>query len=108
MTPFVKGFGDELEKLSIVSAVAKGGAKAGKFLLKHPWKALGALFIGGAAVEGARKARQARSAPKNIRPSRAYYTNFHRALGVPRGQMTELRKRRLFAHARAVPGRYKQ
>lgn len=108
MTPFVKGFSEELEKLAIVSAVAKGGASLGKLLLKHPGKALGALFIGGGAVEGARKARQARRTPKSIRPSRAYYTNYSRALGIPRERMTKLQRQRLFAHARAVPGRYKK
>lgn len=107
MTPFIRGFGDELEKLAIISDVAKGGKRVGKLLLKHPWKALGALMIGGGAIEGARRARQARSAVKSIRPSRAFYTNYSKALGIPRGRLTELQKRRLFAHARAVPGRYK-
>lgn len=108
MIPFMKGFGDELEKLALVSSIAKGGAGLGKLLLKHPWKALSAVFLGGSAVEGARAARQARGVPKSIRPSRSFYTNYSRALGIPKGELTESQKRRLFAHARAVPGRYKK
>ena len=108
MTPFMIGFGDELEKLAIVSAIAKGGISLGKTILKNPMKALGALFIGGSAVEGAKRARQAGRTRKSIRPSRAYYTNYSRALGIPRGRMSKLQEQRLFSHARSVPGRYRK
>ena len=108
MTPFIHGFSDELEKLAIVGAVAKGGAGIGKAILKRPLHALGALFVGGAAVEGAKQARRASRVRKSIRPSRSYYTDYYRALGIPRGRMTKRQRQRIFAHARAVPGRYKR
>ncbi len=115
MTPFTKGFGDELEKLALAGVAAraakaavKGGRAAAGLVARHPWKALGAFFIGGGAIEGARRARQSRRGKKSIRPSAAYYENWHKRLGIPRGRMTERQKQRLFAHARAVPGRYKQ
>lgn len=108
MTPFMTGFGDELEKLAIIGAIGKGAAGLGGALIRNPGKALTALFVGAGAVEGARMARKAGKERKGIRPSRAYYTNYNRALGIPRGRMTRLQKQRVFSHARSVPGRYKR
>lgn len=108
MTPFIAGFSDELEKIAIASALARGGAGAVKTLIKNPGKVLTGLFIGAGAYEGAKQARKAGKTRKGLRPSRAYYTNYSRALGVPRGRMSRLKRRRLFAHARAVPGRYRK
>jgi hypothetical protein len=108
MTPFMSGFGDELEKLAIVGAIGKGAVGLGKTVLKHPFKAFTALLIGGSAVEGAKQARKAGKTRKSIRPSRAYYTNYSRALGIPRGRMSKLQEQRLFSHARSVPGRYRK
>lgn len=108
MNPFVDGFSDELTKLALAKGLASGVAGLGKFLWRHPIIASGAIggTMGGyAAAKGAAGARRA---IRGIRPGKAYYINWHRALGIPRGRMTKLQRRRLFRHARAVPGRYRR
>jgi hypothetical protein len=107
MNPFIEGFNDELIKLAVAKQVLKGGKGLLSFLWKHPIIASGAIggTMGGyAAAKGAAGARRA---VRSIRPSRAWLTNYYRALRIPR-RMTALERRRLFRHARAVPGRYRK
>jgi len=100
MSHFLDGFSDELEKL------AGALSTTGKWLIKKPWRRIGIpLFVGGSGVMGALAAskggKKRAIAASPGRPSRAYYTNYHRALGTKRmSKLQEARLSRAFARHR--------
>jgi hypothetical protein len=93
MSHFIDGFSSELEKLAVV-----GAAKSlGKLIMKHPMKALTVGLVGAAGVAGARSASSAkkrRIAASSRGPSKAWYVNYHKALGLPK-KLTKLQRQRL-------------
>jgi hypothetical protein len=100
MSHFIDGFSDELEKLAVVGAVAKGAKALGKLIMKHPGKALTVGLVGAGGVAGAlaaSSARKRRIAASSRGPSEAWYVNYHKALGLPR-QLTKLERERLSRH----------
>lgn len=107
MSSFIDGFSDELVKVAVVKKTVKAGKSLLKFLFKHPYISFGAIGGVTGGISGAARASATRAARRSIRPSKAYYTNFNRALRIPR-RMTKVQRERLFRHARAVPGRYRK
>ncbi|MHC4644896.1 MAG: hypothetical protein ACYTBJ_05310 [Planctomycetota bacterium] len=99
MNPFMEGFADELEKLALIGGVARAAGKAGKWAIKKPMRriALPAFFAMG-SVEAAKaisrrgKHRLATRGPGQ--PSKAWYINYHKALGLPK-RLTKLQEQRL-------------
>lgn len=93
MNTFMKGFSDELEKLSgAVSSV-------GKWAIEKPWRRiLIPAFIGHAGYKGTKAAlkggRRRVIAARGGRPSKAWYIDYHRALGLPK-KLTKLQLQRL-------------
>lgn len=84
MTPFLRGFTDELVK----HAGLLGGAV--KFVAKHPMATLGGAAIAGMtgyqAVNAYREGQEAGSRPQQLQatpghPSDAAYTNYHQLFG---------------------------
>ena len=100
MTPFMEGFSDELEKLAAIGTVLKGAKGLGGLILRHPWKALTAASVGAAGIAGARaatSARERRIAANSRGPSKSWYINYHKALGLPE-RLSKLEEERLSRH----------
>lgn len=91
MTPFLDGFADELEKLAIVKRV-------GKYVAKHPLKSLMYGALGYATYRGAREGvkKKRRIGATARGPSKAWYANMHKALGLPMRETKHQRYRRSF------------
>ncbi len=84
MSIFLDGFSDELVKVAGIGNLF--------------WRGLTAYTIGSAGYKGYRAAKAGRSAKRWIpasggSPSRAWYINYHRALGLPR-RMSKLERER--------------
>jgi hypothetical protein len=99
MNPFMDGFTDELEKLALAKSVGKGAVALGKWVAKSPWRrGLLPAIIGHAGYTGAKAAlkggKQRVIAARPGQPSRAWFINYHRALGLPR-RMTKLQRERM-------------
>jgi len=96
MNPFMNGFSDEIEKLSGVVKTITG---AGKWAIKRPWRRiLLPLAIGTAGYAGAEAAlkggKERVIAARAGQPSKAWFINYHKALGLPT-RMTKLERERL-------------
>jgi hypothetical protein len=99
MNSFMAGFADELEKIALVGGVVKSVGKAGKWAIKSPWRRIFLpLAIGSAGAEGVsaalRGGKQRLIAARPGQPSKAWFINYHKALGLPR-KMTKLERQRL-------------
>jgi len=84
MSVFMNGFSDELMKTAGIGSLL--------------WKGLTAYTIGSAGYKGYKAAKAGRNFKKWIpasggSPSRAWYINYHKALGLPR-KMSKLERRR--------------
>jgi len=93
MNTFFEGFWDELEKIGGIGSAAVG---LGKFIAKHPWATLNTAMIGSAGLAGARAAKSGgRAIAASSRgPSKAWYIDYHKALGLPK-RMSKLEEQRL-------------
>ena len=90
----MEGFSDEIEKLGGVIGAA---GKAGKWALKSPWRRIGIpAFVGAAGYAGAKASGgdNREIAASSSGPSRAWYINYHKALGLPK-KMTKLEREHL-------------
>lgn len=97
MNPFYAGFSDELEKLAAGGLV--GAAKSiGKLLIKHPGKALTTAFVGAGGIAGAKAARRTRRIAASSRgPSKAWYVDYNKAVGLPK-RLTRVQEERMSRH----------
>ena len=99
---FIDSFTDELEKIALVGSALKG---IGGAIVRHPGKAFLGTLLGLGAYQGAKAAagrRGKRIAASPSGPSKAWYINYHKALGLPRRLTAPQRERlhRYFAKYR--------
>jgi hypothetical protein len=101
-----EGFFDEIEKLGGLAGAALG---AGKFVAKHPWSFLNAALIGAGGLAGVQAAKAARGSGRAIAsssqgPSKAWYVDYHKALGLPK-RMSKLEEQNLSRNFARYRGR---